>query len=394
MSLYENVCKFAEKLMRCFAFVILLFIFSACSTVRITHLSETKKISKPFWLYALPKSELYVDVELEKKIHIAGPYANFAEKYLGIANVSKRSFEQFTIKDISVNTNIVADSEQIFVVQYSNKLPWRSIQQTHDGIVLAINTDERNFQVQTLFENTDFSEIQSYEPLFYKELSKSPIIKEKIDTIYKTVKVDTIWTKVPVQRKTSDTLKPEDKAKEAANLIFDIRMRMLDLFSGELETLPQGEAAEYIAHELRQQEQEYLELFLGKTFITTLRQRFKIVPTYDEKNLYVVAFFSEKKGLLANPEKDAEPILLQIKSSQAYVPAIFQILKLEKAKKNEHVFYIKTPNRATVKLLYDNHIIKEKDILYYQSGRVVRIPLCLLKKGSFYIHDNVLFFNQ
>lgn len=278
---------------------------------------------------------------------------------------------------------MVADSEQIFVVQYSKKLPWRSIQQTHDGIVLAINCNEITPSVQNFFENTDFSEIQIYEALYYKELSKSPIISEKIDTIYKTVKVDTIWTKVPVQRKTSDTLKPEDKAKEAANLIYDIRMRMLDLFSGELENLPQGEAAEFIAYELRRQEQEYLELFIGKTFTTLLRQRFKIVPTNDEKNLYVVVFFSERKGLLSNSEKDAEPILLQIKSSQTYIPAIFQILKLEKAKKNEHVFYVKIPNRATVKLLYDNHIIKEKDILYYQSGRIHRIPLCLLKKRCF-----------
>ncbi len=394
ITLFENVCKFAKKRMRCFTFIIFLFIFSACSTVRISHVSETKKISKPYWLYALPKTELYIDVELEKKIHIAGPYARFAEKYLGITNVSERSSEQFTIKDIAVNTNMVADSEQIFVVQYSKKFPWHSIRQTYDGILLAINSDEIGSSLENFFENTDFSEIQTYDPLFYKELSKSPFIREKMDTIYKTVKVDTIWTKVPVQRKTSDTLKPEDKAKEAANIIFDIRMRMFDLFSGELESLPQGEAAAYIAYELRYQEQKYLELFLGKTYITTVRKRFKIIPTNDEKQLYVVAFFSEKKGLLSDPEQDAEPILLQIKSSQAYIPAIFQILKLEKAKKDEHVFYVRIPNRATVKLLYDNHIIKEKDILYYQSGRIQRIPVSLLKKGSFYIHNNILFLNQ
>lgn len=84
--------------MRYIAFIVVLYILSACSTVRITHLSDTKKINKPFWLYALPKTELYIDIELEKKIHIAGPYANYAEKYLGISNVPKHSFEKLQLK--------------------------------------------------------------------------------------------------------------------------------------------------------------------------------------------------------------------------------------------------------------------------------------------------------
>ncbi|MCX7861640.1 MAG: DUF4831 family protein [Bacteroidales bacterium] len=380
--------------MRALVFFLLSGFLLACSSVRISHISEVKKVGKNYWLYALPKTELYIDIFIDKRTYFKGPYAEFASKYLGIQNVVQKNYEQYSIKDIKINTSQVADSEQIFLINYSKKLPWKSIQQSYDGLIYSINTVNDIPKSNEWFENNKIHEFSAFEPILYSEVSKSPFIHEKIDTVYKQVKIDTIWSRIPVQRKTVDTLKKEDKAKEAAKIIFELRSRMYDLFSGELEYIPQGEAAVHIAQELRMQEQEYMELFLGKTFQTTLHYRFKWTPTMDEKNLYILTYFSENKGLLQNPEKDAEPIILQLKSSQSFVPAMFQILKFEKAKQKSNVFYFKFPNKAIAKVLFENNVLYEKEILLFQTGRIQKIPIAYLKRGTLKLSEPVFYFQN
>lgn len=380
-------------MLRLLLFTLFINLLVSCSVVKINHTSQITKLNKNYWIYALPKTEIQVDVVVEKIIYIRGPYAEYSRKYLGIPNISLKNYEQYSIKDIQLKTSLVADSEQIFVIQYKKQLPWKSIVQTNDGIITGLNIHDNNYSHTKLQKRSFIQQNQSINNLLYHEVSKSPFIKEKIDTIYKQIKMDTIWVKVPTQKKYIDTLKLEEKAKEAANFIFDIRSRMFDLFSGELEILPQGESALYIADELRKQEQEYLELFIGKTFKTYQTHSFKIVPTTNENNLYVLAFFSESKGMLDSPQKDAEAIMLQVKSSQTYTPFTYQVLKLEKAK-NINAFYFKYPNKAIVKILHDNETLLEQDIWYYQNGRILKLPAKFLKKGCLYFDNEHIYLKQ
>ncbi len=389
----KKVVILRKKMLQLIFLLLLTIFFFSCSTVKVYHTSQLTKFPKNYFVYVLPKTEITVDVVVEKIIYNKGPFAQYSEKYLGISNVSLTNYERYYIKDIKLNTSLVADSEQIFVITFKNKLPWKSITQTNDGIITNLNTIEKNFSVTHLQKRNYIEKNKLNDNIFYIELSKSPFVKEKIDTVFKQVKVDTLWVKVPTQRKTIDSLKPVEKAKEAAKVIFDIRTRMFDLFSGELEILPQGESAEYIAEELRKQEQEYLELFIGKTFKTYETYSFKIVPTTNENNLYTLSYFSENKGISESPQKDSEPLMLQIKSSQAYTNFTYQILKLQKAKKI-NAFYFKYPNKSVVRILHDNEILLEQDIWNYQTGRILKLPVKFLKNGCLYFDNEQIYFKQ
>jgi hypothetical protein len=182
-------------------------------------------------------------------------------------------------------------------------------------------------------------------------------------------------------------------AREAANLIFDIRSRLFDLFSGEMETLPQDDAAEVISNELRKQEKEYLELFIGKIFKTTFKKSFKIIPDKNEQNLYLISYFSENEGFSDLPQKNYKPLLLQVKSDKTLNYINQNLAKLEK-NKNHKYFYFKSPTKALVKILLDDEVLFEKEMWLYQNGLLQKIPIKLLKKKAFYIDNNYFYINS
>ncbi len=366
-------------------FLLLGVVMFSCSSVKIVHVSQLKKVPKHYWVYALPKTAFHVTVTVEKTVYVKGPYAEFAAIYLGIEQVPQKNYVSYRIKDVIVNNSLLADSEQLFIIKYHKHFPWQSMLQTYDGIILSLNGEEEKNDCLNLFSNTYIQ--PSDVDILYTEVSKSPIVKEKIDTIYKQVKSDTLWVRVPVQRKSTDTLRAEDKAKEAANFLFDLRSRMYDLFSGDMESLPEGEAADFIAQELRRQEQEYLELFIGKTFKTTEQYTFNVIPTANEQTLYPVAYFSETKGLSPLPENDREPILLRVVPFKTFKPLLHQLFKLEKAKE-VNAFYLKFPERALVQLEYDNELLMEQECWFYQTGRIQKIPVSVLKRNSYHLKSN------
>lgn len=354
---------------------------TSCNHVQIKHVSQVKKFNKPTHIFALPKTVLTITITLEKQIVKKGPYAEFAEKYIGIRNSPTKDFEKFLIKNIEISDHKIADTEQIFVIQYKNKLPWHSIIQQNDGVVLAINQTNVNIpDVSTKHYNFHFTN-PSLEHIAYKELSQSSYFKEKIDTIYKQIKVDTNWVRIAVHKKSVDTLKLEDKAKEAAQHIFDIRSKLFDLLTGEMETLPQGEAAKTIVEYLKSEEQEYLSLFLGKTYTTTIHYDFEVIPEQNH-NEYLLAYFDPNKGIVRNPTKESKAIKINLNNYDSFKPYTIVQLQYQKAQM-KNVFPYRMPILSKLSVKLDEEILFKKNIWIYQFGKMMEIPVCFFKKYMF-----------
>lgn len=103
------------------------------------------------------------------------------------------------------------------------------------------------------------------------------------------------FVRVSLDRTSAREKSTEELARDAANMIFQLRGQRLSILTGDAgELYPGGTAA--VLSEITRLEDEYLALFLGKqTTMRTVRE-FDVVPVQG-KNDYVVCRFSDADGV-------------------------------------------------------------------------------------------------
>lgn len=111
----------------------------------------------------------------------------------------------------------------------------------------------------------------------------------------------------------------EEAAREAANMIFSLRKHRHELITGEAGEHVFGEGLKAALDEIARQEQALLELFLGKQIQYTTSRRYIVQPDAT-KQQYVVCRFSGEEGLLPSDDLLGDLVLLQIQP-QAKVAA-------------------------------------------------------------------------
>lgn len=369
--------------MKILLFISLIIFFFSCNNITIKHISQLNNFENNAFVYSLPKTVLNVHLKLEKQIVKKGPYAEYAYKLLGIENVPTKDYEKYTIKDIYINESIQADTSQIFAILYKHHLPFSSIIQQNDGIILAINKNSINQNLLTKKQENKFiNNTYSFDQIAFIELTNSDFVQEHIDTIFKEILVDSNWVRIAIQRKKSDTLSIQDKAQEAAHHIMDLRMRLFDLLTGEIEIMPNGEAAKTIVEQLKKEEKEYLSLFIGKTYNVTTNYYFTIIPENISKTQYLLGYLDSYKGIINKPTQKSKPIILQIKPFDSFNPFTQAQFKYQKAKK-KNAFSYRLPIPVSIGVKLDNVIIYQNQSFIYQWGKIMEIPVCLLKKYSF-----------
>lgn len=207
-----------------------------------------------------PRTTLTVDVVAECDRTLAGPYARFAQKYLGVrAPMTDKAV--WTLRSASV---ALSDPEALF----NADAPAASEQRT---VAHAVSQDE-------------FARIQP----------------DKVAMGVQSL---------------------EDAARSAASTIFSLRRHRIELITGEAGENVFGEGLKAALDEIARLEQEYLELFFGKRSVTTESRRYVVYPQSD-KMQYIVCRFSSADGLLSETDLSGDMVLLQIIPSGAAVTGI------------------------------------------------------------------------
>ena len=106
----------------------------------------------------------------------------------------------------------------------------------------------------------------------------------------------------------------EDAARAAADRIFSLRRHRIELITGEAGENVFGEGLKAALAEIDRMEQSYLELFLGKRTVSTETRRYVVYPQADKKQ-YIVCRFSPAAGLLPDSDLSGDIVLLQIEPS-------------------------------------------------------------------------------
>lgn len=100
-------------------------------------------------------------------------------------------------------------------------------------------------------------------------------------------------------------------ANEAAAAIFKIRSSRFELITGEKGDAAMGAGLEAAIKEMARLEQEYLELFVGKSEVEYLTYQYEIIPESGKDN-YMVCRFSDSKGIASAMDISGNPLVLNI----------------------------------------------------------------------------------
>ena len=200
-----------------------------------------------------PRTMLAVDLTVECDATVCGPYARYAQKYLGVRAplTDKRSY--------------AVKSAAIALIDPAEHLRARQPEAPTVRVVAHAAADE------------EFARIQP----------------DKTDMLTPSL---------------------EDAARNAANTIFSLRRHRLELITGEAGEHVFGEGLAAAMNEIARLEQSYLELFLGKRTVSTETRRFTVMPQVEKKQ-YILCRFNESQGLLPDNDLAGDIVLLQIEPS-------------------------------------------------------------------------------
>ncbi|MDR2906541.1 MAG: DUF4831 family protein [Bacteroidales bacterium] len=310
--------------------------------------------------YALPRQRLNIDVVVRKQEFIKGPYAEFAEKLLGI-KVSKENYSIYNIDHVSVSQKSEVDPKQIYFVQFNDsKL---TLQYEHNLLIKGVNKSEEETTQHYRKDSPKQVTLASNDMRNATPLHTFGLV-ERNDTV---VSMDT----QAIQRYEIRTIKTEktplQKAEEIVANISKVREDRNKLLTGYQEVNYEAAAIKYMADEYNRMEDEYIRLFTGTTKVSYETRQFDFLPENRDSLTIELAEFSQNHGLshgtsLPNNKKLALDIILDDQISNA-IQTFSSRMYLPKAG-----FYYTIPNLALVKVLLDNQVIFSKQMPFSQFG--------------------------
>ena len=320
-------------------------------------------------VYALPRTLIQVDVTVEQKELLAGPLRNYAEKYLGITNyISQNSFE-YSIIGIKLIPVSEPDPEQYYFVsqvEKTSKETWQTILTLNGhGMITsvgAVNGGQAGV-ANGLGNSMSDDEVMA---IFSKYADLN--LYAKVDTIVRTINIDTI-TIEDYTFKTTMTNKPlEVKAREVADMIHRVREGRYNLLTGYQEVNYSEGALKFMNEELLKMEEEYLCLFTGAVVKSNLTYSFTFLPTAENSGSSVPIFnFSESNGIAESNGGGGQAMILVESHGNT------SVLASGEANSGGGLVY-RIPEEAEVKLIYNGNTLAKINAAISQFGRVASLP--------------------
>ena len=336
---------------------------------------ETVPVSSPGadlqsgYVYALPQTTFKVTVDLVKTNTIRGPYYRFAEKYLGIRDVPEKNSTSWSIEKINLDILEEPDPGQRFLVRQVRGQQDLSglIKLGQQGLVYDYNVG-RYLAAKKYHATTAAAPGAPY----FTDLSPTPYIVMSIDTSYKSIRIDSIFRKVPVTKQQRIVKTIDEKAEEAARVIMRIRRRTIATLTGKGE----NDLSEAGINKLEELEREYLTLFIGRDIAEKQQVTFYFTPTsgemFEHKELFE---FSESQGILTEHREDSEVISLTVTRTNHAV--VEELGPGDRLAVQTNAVYYRVPDQAEVSLSKGEDVLMTERILVSQYGVILSMPVSL-----------------
>lgn len=325
-------------------------------------LTESSSIPQNSVIYSLPLTEIEVSVEIEEEQYMPGPYVSFSEFYLSIQDVMVHKSLKYRIANVSMRPIFVADYENMYYFPIGAKnVRADFFSLTSEGIIYS----NENLPIQT-----DTPESIDPNEIFKDRLPSSPMITKKLSS-YERIKTDSGFIHVPYQQSIINEKDPERKAEEAAKFIYALRQRRFELITGDVDNAFSGNSLKDALREINRLEEEYVSLFLGKTFVKKHKYVFRVTPSdSNDKRSYNVFRFSESRGVIPVGNKEGRSITMDV-TPEGRLNSVQKVIA-EQAKGN--ALYYRVPETANIQLMDAGVEICSGFMKIYQMGKTFSVP--------------------
>lgn len=314
----------------------LIAVCSATSVAQSTQKLTAGKHNEYGLIYSLPVTHVRITVEAEKTVLKAGPFFNYAKKYLGVDKVVVADSVKWTIKNIDIDTYGVPDADNRYLMQFkSGYAPFVIL--SKEGLPLAIN----------------------------EENVETPLpVKQPVEAEPSRLDNNNYASSLPGELLAGESL--SKRAEIAARMIYKIRESRTNYATGEADQMPpDGEAMRLALEHLDQQEADLMALFCGTCTTETDVKTFDYVPTGDVAK-EVLFRLSDSQGVVDKSNLGGAPVNLSL--------TILQRGELPKDEKGEvkklpkgAVMY-RIPGRAEIRLTYEGEVVRSSTIDVAQFG--------------------------
>jgi len=309
---------------RIFIFIVIVFTVSSLTgQTKVVKMSATKSTDYGV-TYFLPKTVLTIRVDYSKTTQKAGPFARFAEKYLGIKEQSVVSEDKvyYTLNKINVESKGVVDKNSSYLVEFKAKTTSPFVYLTEDGLICTINADyvtKSTISVKNAIIQSTPEQLATQSHSVYSE--------EYINA-----------GSVPKM------------AEVAAKQIYKLRESRTDLLTGEAENAPRdGEGMKIVLANLEAQEKTLVELFIGTTKVESYDAEFEVEPLSDiDKE--VLFRFSKFSGIVESDDLSGSPVYINVKSIETSETQ--EIIDPKRKIKEMQSIVYNVPGKATVEVFY------------------------------------------
>lgn len=292
--------------------------------------------------YSLPTTKIQIQVSAHCTKVVAGEFAMYAEKYLGLKDVALQDQVNWEITQIQLKGVAQADSTRTYHIYFSDKAALPTFYLTDDRCLWAINQKPEVTAPSVVMP----SQTQTTTPLKFK----------------------------PTDVMTSDLLKAGSKAKQAelvADEIFSLRESRSDLVRGEADNVPNdGAQLQLMLDHLTAQEEALLSLFVGTTTESDVVRTFDYVPS-DEVDRELIFRLSRELGFVSNDDFAGAPFYVGVSILEDNRMSEMDINACKKLEKG--IAYC-VPGKARITLYNAKSVLAEGDIPMAQFGHVEMLP--------------------
>lgn len=248
--------------------------------------------------YALPQTTITLEVEAVRESFHAGPYAKFAQKYLGV-NARQEDQQTCVLSSVRMTPKIEADQNNRFFIT-PDKGAMSFLLLTSQGLI-AVNDGSFGNGAEWRFTSQaegDFSD---------KGVSSN--LTSEATTLIRGVD----GNRVAVQQSMVVQKPLEQRAKEAAEMVFELRKKRVQIVTGDTDATYSGEAMGAALSEIAALEKEYMSMFVGYSDFQTQKMKCDVVPVKDQKSQTYVAFrISDSEGIVSADNVSGKPYLLEL----------------------------------------------------------------------------------
>lgn len=309
-------------------------------------------------VYSLPQTGIRVHIKATRERFVNGPFCNYASKMLGIDNAPTTSSDRWNLDEMRLETFSEPDPDQVHKAMGPAA---QLVSLTESGILAGINTEVKtqgsgietqSFLTKDLQNRVNFTDLSIWS--FYSSADSTKSFKMVSKNI-------------------------EQKAAEAAETIFNLRnSRFALLTNADDEPLPDGKAFEVMRDELAKMEENYLALFIGRSFKQTYDFSFDYVPGEKTAKGEVFFRFSEDRGVLPKADLSGRPIVIEITKDDNFASKQSALSASANPEAGKSGLYYRVPGMSEIRILDGSKQLAGARAPIAQFGTTAPVPEDLL----------------